>query len=248
MRKLVIICWCCFTCHMQAWGYTINVVESVTDGRYQQALQDYFTLVYKDLGIEPLFVYIPSERGLDLVNQGGIDAEALRSEGIGSQYPNLVKVSTPVTTVHPAFFCLSEDHCQDNAESIYGVHRGFEAARSYCQALKGTCQFESSALSLAKLLERGMVSALFLIKGESGQIICELSANTVFLADQPAFDRHSFHYVNQKHRALVPQLRKAISEVNQSHSLDVSAQRLAKILGNCGKTLKQLPLAKGSQL
>ena len=58
----------------------------------KKALQLIAQEAFRRVGLEPKLVSTPSERSLQLANQGDVDGEGLRIAGLNAQYPNLIQV------------------------------------------------------------------------------------------------------------------------------------------------------------
>ena len=95
-------------------------------------LSNSLTQVYGDAGITPRFIYYPSQRGLAMVNDGTLDAEAGRLESVAKNYPNLVKVEVPlVISLYWLFFCLEPSECHMQGAKNVAWPAGFEGAQHF---------------------------------------------------------------------------------------------------------------------
>lgn len=238
MKKLLLTILLVATFDSYSGNFTINVAETAATEQRKSALQNYFRQIYSSVGIKPSFVFMPSNRGLAAVNAGEIDAEAGRLEQIASQYPNLTKVNAPLATIKVALFCLSKEQCELRENAKIGVQKGFQSAVEFCDQLSEECYFDTNVQSLAKLLERSMLSSLFLVKAESSQVLCNLSSDIIYYVDLPQFSRQTFHYLNNKYRSLAPQLAEAIKQVNAQYKEHFSEDGWKLSLTKCGKVME----------
>jgi hypothetical protein len=223
----------------KASTFTINAPETYTTEQRKQTLESYFTEIYKAVNIAPQFVYLPSLRGLDLVNKGEFDAEAARFELVGTPYPNLIKLNTPIAIVQSGFFCINEKNCHDKKKATIGVQKGFESAKLFCQTMLATCHFDSSPQSLAKLLESKMLASVFMTHEEAAQIICQLSVKKIFYTHQPNYDQPTYHWLHNRHKNLVPGLEKAISKVNKQLAQNLNSESWLTVIKACGKDVQK---------
>ncbi|WP_261594677.1 hypothetical protein [Pseudoalteromonas holothuriae] len=53
--------------------------------------------IYHPLSINPTLIYLPTKRGLQLLNNGEIDADAGRIDKAMAGYTNLIKVPYPLS-------------------------------------------------------------------------------------------------------------------------------------------------------
>ena len=128
MRILILICIFHFT-NAVAAPFTLNIIETYEGHSEQARLENFYTKLYAPLGIVPKLVYYPSKRGLLLVNQGILDAEAGRFELTAKHYPNLIKVNEPLAIFHSGFYCLSKENCNVSSDTNIVALSSFQMQR-----------------------------------------------------------------------------------------------------------------------
>jgi len=57
-----------------AEDYVINIVEATISEERKAIVEQYYIDIYKQVNIKPTFTYLPSLRGLSMVNRGEINA------------------------------------------------------------------------------------------------------------------------------------------------------------------------------
>lgn len=100
--------------------------------------------MYAPLGIDPQVRFYPSKRGLQMSNQGTVDAEAGRVPLIAKRYADLLTVPTPMIEHQVAYFCLTEKNCQKDPQFRYAIITGFQAGRGYCNENGLVCLYDKS--------------------------------------------------------------------------------------------------------
>jgi len=171
----------------------------------------FLTSIYSPLGIKPQFVYYPSKRGLKVVNNGEIDAEAVRINIVGDTYSNLIRIDVPLGNATVGFFCLSKELCKVDSSSSIAVLDGFEGGRALCSMLGLNCRYVSEPMNVAKMLKKGLVDALFATTTEARKVVCIIDSSTVFFALEKKLTLGAYHYVHRKHIGLKKELEAAIS-------------------------------------
>ncbi|WP_166423937.1 hypothetical protein [Paraglaciecola sp. 20A4] len=199
--------------------YMINVTE--VDGEQPQvSTTRLFKYLYANLNISPTLVSFPSKRGLNMVNNGKLDAEAFRFASVGGQYKNLIRVIEPVGVGQTGFFCVQQAACKIDEAHKIAMLVGFVRATDICTNFSLNCKYVSSAKGLAKLLEQGLVHAILATTIEGKQIICQAKQSQYFFKLEESLVRYGYHYVHRKHQSLVPMLAQNIREMRQKGMLN----------------------------
>lgn len=209
MRKLVFIL-TILTFEVFASSYKINVTETYKNHSGQQGLEAFFIRLYEPLSIKPEFVYYPSKRGLQLVDQGKLDAEAGRFEMVANQYSNLIKIDEPIRVFHSGYYCLEKIHCAINQSTIVAAASGFQSAEVFCRLMKLNCKLESNPHLLARMLETQIAQVLISLNSEAEPVLCALKKKNIYVANIPDFTYPSFHYVHKRHAEHVPGLTQSM--------------------------------------
>lgn len=225
---------------LPACAYQVNVAEALNWHSSKVEIETYYRRVYQQANIVPQFVYYPAKRGLKWVNEGQLDAEAVRLALIGSQYPNLRQVPVPIATLRTGLFCLTPSGCEGYANSMIAYTKGYRAAPHFCQQQQWDCVEGNSPGELRRLLSAGRVDALLLPLHDVATVLCGLSASPLFYILKPQFDRAVYHYVHHKHHAIIPALVRGIRLSAQHNPFVNLQQRWQQQITSCQVTLSAL--------
>ena len=230
-----------------AEDYVINVSEIYSEGTRKIQIESFFTRLYQPLGIHPKFVYYPSKRGLVLVDNGTLDADAGRLHIVADDYTNLLPVPHPIAVVESGFYCLTPDGCDPNPEDVIATPKGFLSAPLLCESHQFKCQYESDENVIARMLDSGLIRSVLLTRLSAAQVLCKLSADTIYERVRPEFTLHSFHLVNRKHAKLIDGLADSIETIVASGATRELSAQWRDVNAICGKTLVTLPHEKADE-
>lgn len=217
--------------------YVINVTESLINSPYRASLEGYLTMAYSRLGIKPEFKYYPSNRGIKLVTNNQLDAEAVRLGLVGEDFPNLVKVEEPLVELKLGLFCLKKEDCDLNESGMYARIQGFKGAELLCDKNKATCVESNNSLNIAKMLDKGRVTALFASFYNSPQVLCQSENKVFYFSEVEVEQQNSFHYVSSENARLAPKLAVALKQIKQSHGLSKLRREWHELAEDCGLSL-----------
>ena len=168
---------------------------------------------YQRLNIKIKFIYLPAERSLKLSNAGVIDAEDSRLEGLEKNYPNLIKIKTPIVIV-----------------SLYAYSKNKNIKIQGWQDLK---TYRVAYLRGAKIIEKNIVGfnaekvsninqAFAMLKYDRVDLVISntyqakdiIESNKEIKKLTPAiYEFPVYHYVNKKHADLVPKLEVIFDDI-----------------------------------
>lgn len=96
MQRTIAIAWVCLVMAGPAWAQQVLKV-AINEGtqQYRPAL----TALYKEVGLVPEFVVLPSERALKSVENGDVDADLGRVLGGTAGYRNMIELSESLSEV-----------------------------------------------------------------------------------------------------------------------------------------------------
>ena len=220
-----------------AKDYTINVLESWQTPQQKVEIEATLTHLYAPLGITPSFVYYPSQRGLLLVSQGELDAEASRYPMVAEQYPNLVKVPESIGEFDAAVFCLTEALCQSFKDATIVLKSGFESGLLYCEQNQLNCKKQENFNTLSRLLKADWGVAALLQTQFAHEALCQLEQEYLFYRIVPELRSFSYHYVNKRHQKLIAGLDSSIKAFKRSQGPEPASQAWQNKIQACGKKL-----------
>ncbi|QHJ11200.1 hypothetical protein FX988_01428 [Paraglaciecola mesophila] len=214
--------------------FTINVTEAAGPVPQKSTLR-LFKRLYENLDIDPSLVYLPSKRGLAMVNSGEIDAEAYRFASVGQRYANLIRVEEPIGVGNTGFFCVQLTECDLSKKQKIAMLVGFERAKDICTQFALSCEYVASAKSLGKLLDQGLVQSILATTLEGKQIICQAGKDTYFFKLEASLVRYGYHFIHRKHHALAPKLAENLRVMRKQGWLNSDRSLIEQTQYDCGK-------------
>lgn len=221
--------------------YVIAVNDTYSFNRGASNIQALFTKIYAPLGIEPVVEFYPSLRGLKLVNEGQLDAEAGRTSEIGKQYNNLIKVSYPIMRHHNGYFCLTVAACEISKTTRYAVVSGFEAGKKYCADNNLNCLTDQSHRMLAKALESGAIDVLIASLNTATKALCTMENKPVYYKDSTELSVTSYHLIHKKHQDLEVALAASIQNLAKRGEITRFLDNTSVVNTDCLVEIVQLP-------
>lgn len=195
-------------------NYTINVAQSVAAGIAQEKVSDVLIELYRRVGITPNFVVLPSERGLRLVDSGEVDAEAARVLTIGLQYSHMLKVPTPMMTMHVSYYCLKQAVCATFSEkTIFAIPKGSDVLIQFCDTHRLNCLRINNDESGFKSLNAGVADVFLAPDWIARVVMCNSVQRQFFYRKEPRLSQSVYHYVHKKHENLIPRLDAAMQGI-----------------------------------
>jgi polar amino acid transport system substrate-binding protein len=183
----------------------------------RKALQLLSLEVSRRIGVEFRLVSHPSERSLQLANQGDVDGEGLRIAGLASQYPNLIQV--PERFLGISFVAFSKDAMINLDQGWAGLKpyrvgfitgwKMFEANASTARVVNKVDQAEQ----MFQMLDGGRIDLALYTRADGMALIRRMGLSTIAPLSPALKDVDMFLYLNKKHDALVPQIARALREM-----------------------------------
>ncbi|PCK31650.1 transporter substrate-binding domain-containing protein [Pseudoalteromonas piscicida] len=224
------------------FAYQINVSELVAYQLGQQQIEQLMQKIYAPLGITPRLIILPSERGLEYVNEGVYDAEAGRTHAVAATYSNLLQVPEPLATVQMAVFCIKKEHCALSDQQDYVVIKGSLVTELVCKRKKLICNAVFNDVSVFQALQKGHVEQILADDLFALGTLCQSGLEKVYVRRLPDASYPIYHYVNVKHQALLPQLTKSIQRLNNNGESHTIFSTLEKHFSTCqGKVIELSP-------
>jgi hypothetical protein len=176
---------------------------------------------YKKLGITPEFSQINDQRALRLLNDGVIDADTAKSLESIDIYDAITYLPTPISRIEVFLICQKNEVCD----------LSLLANPEKSMALIGANEFYSELLTDSEIKQVELVSfdTLFKIfdqgKVDAAIIVLDAYTKPKLLKYTNHFliqEKLGFHLINQKHKALILPLEKAITEVLEEGNFAIS--------------------------
>lgn len=204
---------------------TVITLGQIKKSKIQQQVFSFLKPIYAKLGIELKVMSFPSKRSLSFSNQGQLDGELLRSEGIEESYQNLVPVPVSLYQMHAYAYTIDGTKDFDKASDVLhftvGIHRGVQWEESFASQFPRYVSRVGSTIQKFKLLTLGRVDYVLSSEQRAQTIIDKHFANDNIVRVSPLLKKiNLIHYVNKKHAHIVPRLLEEIRK--QQHQLPLA--------------------------
>lgn len=188
--------------------------------------------VYAKLNIKLEFEDVPGKRALALSSAGEVDGEIQRIGTLSRDYPTLIQVTPAINYIEPAVFTTRLHFDVAGWDSIrdysIGIVRGVGSSEAGTRGMARVTA-TTSLESMVKMLDADrfdvMITDLF-----SGLVaVRKLNLQARIYPLSPPLDRiHIYHYLHERHRALVPEVGKVIAQMEASGELATLREALVK--------------------
>ena len=214
-----------------------NIPDQIVGGEILKA-------VYSRLNIPIELVDLPAQRALVESSEGRLDGEVQRNINVQKQYPTLLMVQPEINYIEPSVFSKKYQFEVAGWASIkdysIGIVRGVgtseDGTRGMARVLAVTTQ-DQLMLALAGDRFDVAVSDSF-----SGLV----AVKKLGLADQikvlapPLQKSTMYHFLNEKHRDIVPKVEKILMEMETSGELELLRQQtVEKYLAHLEGTIRE---------
>ncbi|MFD2230399.1 hypothetical protein [Alkalimarinus sediminis] len=174
-----------------------------------------FSTMYARVGYRIEITRLPERRSLyEASNRGGVDGELARVKEAEPLLSELIRIPVPVVDIAASAFVKDVTIKVNGWKSLtpykLGSLRGILGVE---RKLVGLYSIEAGSPSqLLELLERGRIQIAVMPKPMGEFALKRLPYNIKVI--EPPIDTFSvYHYVNKRHKALVPQLTAILSEL-----------------------------------
>lgn len=184
------------------------------DGIMDQWMQD----VFRRLGKKVILHWLPPERSLINANEGLADGDAVRIEGLGKIYPNLIQVPEPVYVGDFVSFAKGVEFVPTGWESLSPYHvaiiRGHKITESNVKGTKSLVQVKELD-QLFTLLDKRRVDVVVVERLFGQMIVKQRELRDVKLLEPPLARVDFYLYMHKKHAPMIPQIAGAIREMKR---------------------------------
>jgi polar amino acid transport system substrate-binding protein len=176
---------------------------------------------YDRLGINITIQELPGLRALLYANEGSTDGELFRAEGLEAQYPNLIRIKTPINFVDVVVITNGIDFKVTNWESIkpykIGIQSGITFIESNISQIEGFKVYRvKSSSQLLQLLETKRVDAVVAPRISAIVAIADSMLKTITILEPPLQRLPLFHYLHKKHQSLAPILEDVLQNMEDA--------------------------------
>lgn len=186
----------------------VRIGMPLGDSTIRQKLQLQLTQIYTELGFEPEFIALPSERRLRLLKDGEIDADLFRICQLDEAYAELLVVPVVLDTLRLNAYSLSADklmNWQQRGDLLISHIRGFKMAEQ--QEFAGVRVLVNSDAQAFGLMLQGRVD-IVLEDSRTAEPLLAQRHDTQYIIWQSVADFAMCHIVNrslQPHLPAIPQ-------------------------------------------
>lgn len=200
-----------------------NIPDQIVGGEILKA-------VYQRLGITVEFVDLPAKRALVESSEGRVDGEVHRILAVQSEFASLIAVRPSINYIEPSAFVKQRDFAIDGWNSIapytIGIVRGVGSSE---RGTKGMSRVEAVATmdQMMQMLASGRFEVAVNDRFSGVLVNKRLHLDTVLRPLSPALERVAlYHFLHERHRELVPQVEKALRDMEASGELERLRQEI----------------------
>lgn len=177
------------------------------------------TEAYGKLAINLIVHYFPSERALEESNEGRTDGEINRISGMQRQYPNLIRVDTPINEAWVSACSKTPDLQISGWESLRNYRIGSRFGIKLMEKETAGWTNKHSAHTQEKLFELLVHDRLDIVIGGEQELLKQMSqypSGLLHIASPPIQIAPLYHYLHKKHAALIPRITAVLSAMEKS--------------------------------
>ena len=186
---------------------------------------------YGELQIPVEFLEFPGKRALLQSSTGAVDAELSRVYEVGSAYPSLLRVPTPIFWFEPTAFSKKVKFDLSGWESLKGYRIGIMRGMLYAEdGVRGFPRVElvGDPDRLFKFLDADRVD-IVVFSDINGQYLIQTQKLTKIFPLIPGLGRiNAYHYLHEKHRDLLSKLDQVLQKMKRSGELEAMREQFVQ--------------------
>ena len=177
---------------------------------------------YKSSSIDIEIKRYPGVRSLWNANEGITDGELFRFEGIDQEYPNLRRVSVPITWSDVMVFTKNIQFSVKGWQSIKPYRIGYQKGVIVIENNTKGMDVDSfrTAENEFKALDHGRIDIILEDRFLGLSTLKQLNIEGVRILEPPIIRVTLYHYIHKKHQHLVPKLEKALRQMKEHHEIE----------------------------
>ena len=173
---------------------------------------------YGRLGIDIIINKFPGLRALTYANEGTTDGELFRAKGADAEYPNLIQIQIPISTVEAVVitedFYFDVSGWQSLKPYLVGIQAGVTFIESGIAQVEGLIVYRvKDSSQLFGMLEKKRINVAVLPKIIAVKALAGLQNKDITILDPPLQRLSLYHYLNKKHAQLVPDLEAVLKSM-----------------------------------
>ncbi|WDE09968.1 substrate-binding periplasmic protein [Thalassomonas haliotis] len=179
--------------------------------------------IYKNLGIDITIIPLPANRAQHVATSGNKDGEIMRIWTYGDENSTTIRVPTPYYYLETMPFVLKKTHItiaktQDLKNYKLVKVRGVKHTNNITAGLDQVYEVNSSE-AMFKLLRSGRVDVALTNTLDGNLVLKRLGYTNIIAMDNPLAVLPLYHYIHEKHRALVPAINQEIKRLKNNGDL-----------------------------
>lgn len=183
---------------------------------------------YRRIDVDLQFKEVPALRALYEASEGHVDGDLQRIDGLSARYPKLTQVKVPINTFDAVVITRDKQFTPDGWSSLapytIGYHRGIVIFENRTAGMR-TDPAPTNELVLKKL-QSGRTDIAVMPEGDSRDLLATMQGHSLEIL-YPAVERVPlYHYVHNRHAALVPKLEAALRAMQADGSLSAIRARI----------------------
>jgi len=191
------------------------------DSRNMRQTKFALAQAYARLGIQLDYVLQPSARALLDSENGRLDGELVRWEGLTELAPHLQKVDVPIYLFRTRLFVAAGSRpvptlAQARQLGAVVLVRGVRLPELLAAGWNNT-QTVSNFSSGLRMLLAGRVDAFLAAEGAASEAIAQEGLREDEFSSRVVDERYLFHYLHERHAALIPALTEELLKLKSSH-------------------------------
>jgi polar amino acid transport system substrate-binding protein len=174
-----------------------------------KAMNEMLTECFKRMKIELDIIHMPSKRSLQNANDGIEDGNFVRTEGITIAYPNLIKVSEPISVNRIVAFSKNITIKINGWESLLKYHVAYVNGWRNCERELKNAKAKtivSNEELLFRLLEKERAQIGIFGQSTGMEVLKKLGFSDIKVLDPPIVVSDLFLYTHKKHEILIPEI------------------------------------------
>ena len=177
---------------------------------------------YARIGMSPDITILPALRGLKDVNAGIYDGDIARMNGLTEDYPNLIQIPVPLSTIDGIAYTCREDIRIKNASDLkkyrVGIRRGIRFAELLVQDMPHIKM--DSWNHLFDMLFRGRLDVVIAAREALNRQRQRPDSQCLIVNEPPLARLEIFHYLHKRNKDIVPRLTKILREMHTAGEIE----------------------------
>ena len=183
---------------------------------------------YRRIGFNTVFDFLPGRRALAWAGSGITDGDLARIAGTEKNFPNLIRISTPVARFTGVTFTIKATKDIRSWEDLRGLRIG---------VIRGIRYAEIGTMGMERIFARDMTQLFSLLKAgridvavatlDAGRIEMHRNfrATGIHVIGAPLHVSPLFHFVHARNKALVPELEAVLREMEAGGEIDALREK-----------------------